>query len=153
MCLGYSPERGHLVGAQAEHGAALVLASIGYLPAHATSPEPSVFTRKHYEAYSALASPDGHWIAFLGGRGGDVELQVLDTHEDSIKRVGASLKPPPYPGATCEDGFEWGPMCIDGYTELEPELWHFEGDTLVVSYGKDSARRRATKRKTRRYKL
>jgi hypothetical protein len=156
-CLGFDQAKHrYLIGFHSEVGAWLVLSSIVYLAEDGKELAASAFSRKSFLALTTLTSPRGRYVAFVGGIHVADGLYVLDTATDAIRRLDRPPAPPPLgdDDFSCPDRFEWGSCWADGYATLETDIWHFEGDdTLVVTRGKDSARRRAKKRTVHRYKL
>src|SRR3954452_4719845 len=68
VCLAFNvAERRHVVGGVGPVGAWLPLRSVSYLGERTPQLEESKFTRDKYLAMAALASPDGHFLAFVGG--------------------------------------------------------------------------------------
>jgi hypothetical protein len=156
MCLGFDRAKGrYLVGGYQEEGTWLVLAPVTYLAEDGTKLEESEFSRKEYMAMASLTSPSGRYVAFVGGVGVIDGLYVLDTEADTIRRVGKAPAPPPLgDDFTCDETFRWGSCWVGAYAPLEPEVLRFDGDdTLVVTYGHDTHRRRAPTRTTQRIKL
>jgi hypothetical protein len=127
LCLAYSKQRGHVIGTMSELNTKLVLRTIGYLREDDDTLAPSAFTRERLHAYASIASRDGRYIAFIGGRD-ETALYVLDTRRDVIKRLGPA------------------PVVPSAYTALDAKVWHFERDTLVV-------REDGGKRSLKRYRL
>lgn len=154
-CLGYDRVKGrYLVGLYHEVGAWLVVSPIFYLAEDEPRLEPSAFSRKQYLALASVASPSGRYLAFVGGVGGVDGLYVLDSETDTVRRVGSAPAPAPVPDFACDEPFEWGTCWADGYEPLEPAVLHFDGDdTLCVSRGRDTHKRRAKKRVVQRVKL
>jgi hypothetical protein len=160
LCLGFDRGKGrYLVGGYQEQGTWLVLGPILYLAEDAKGGgkrlEESAFSRQELMAMSSLTSPSGRYVAFVGGVGVIDGLYVLDTEADTIRRVGKAPAPPPLgDDFTCDETFRWGSCWVGAYAPLEPEVLRFDGDdTLVVTYGHDTHRRRAPKRTTQRIKL
>jgi hypothetical protein len=154
-CLAVDVERGrHVVGGLGESGAWFVLRSVSYLDEGAPRLQPSRFTKAGYTALSSLASSTGRYLAFVGGVQGVDGLYVLDTRQDTIRRLAAPPAPPPVADFTSAEPFDWGPGWADGDGPLEASVLRFEGDdTLVATYGRDTHRARAKRRKVRRFKL
>ena len=154
-CLGFSETSGqHLVGRHGERGAWMVLGSIFYLPETGGPLQESAFNRERFLALASLSSPKGRYIAFVGGHDSIEGLFVLDTQTDKIRRLGKEPAPPPDRELSCEERFGWGTCWADGYVTLEKSVLRFESeDVLVVTYGKDTGRRRATERTVRRFRL
>ncbi|MES1207513.1 MAG: hypothetical protein ABUS79_16375, partial [Pseudomonadota bacterium] len=99
-------------------------------------------------------SPDGHYVAFVGGIGGVDGVYVLDTSRDTIRRLGPAPAPPPVHGFESDEPFDWGTGWADGYGAIEPSVLRFEApDVLVATYGRDTPKARAKKRTVRRFKL
>jgi len=154
-CLGFSESAGlHLLGVEGESGAWMVLGAIDYLAETGGPLKPSAFNRQDYLALASLTSPEGRYVAFVGGYHVVEGLFVLDTQIDKIRRLGKPPLPPPDPEWSCDERFEWGSCWADGYVTLEPKVLHFESEhVLVVSYGKDTGHRRARQRTVRRFRL
>jgi hypothetical protein len=157
MCLGFDRVKGrYVVGGYQEQGTWLVLGPVLYLAEGGKRLEDSDFSRKEFMAMSSLTSPSGRYVAFVGGVGVLDALYVLDTETDMIRKLGKAPAPPPLgdDDFTCDEPFGWGSCWVGAYTTLEPDVLRFEGDdTLVVTRGHDTAKRRSSKRTTQRYKL
>lgn len=156
LCLGFvatSPGR-YLVGSVGEQGTWMVLGAVSYLGEDGSPLRASAFTKLRFLALTAVSSPRGSFVAFIGGREGDVDgLYVLDTGKDEIRRLGDPPAPPPV-DFDCDDAFQWGTCWADGYTAIDPAVMRFEDEsTLVVTYGRDTHTARAQHRRVRRFKL
>lgn len=156
-CFGYNAKTHvYVIGGVFQRGAWLPLGSIEYL-AEDGSFKPSAFDRQDYIALSAVTSPAGRYIVFIGGGERSDDLYVLDTERDVIKKLGRAPSPPPNAEAsdTCwNDPFEWGSCWVDGYREMDAGIIRFTSETeLEVSYGKDGPTQRAKKRRVQRYRL
>ena len=157
FCFGYNAKtRAYIIGGISQKGAWLPLRSIQYLAEDGSS-KPSAFDRLDYIALSAVTSPAGRHIVFIGGRIGIDGLFVLDIERDTIKKLGREPLPPPssFAADSCEgQAFEWGGCGADGYVKMDEGILHFASDhELEVSYGKDKPTKRAKKRWVMRYKL
>jgi hypothetical protein len=158
FCLGYNAKiHSYVIGGIDQKGAWLPLRSIQYLTEEGGSFKPSAFDRLDYIALSAVTSPAGRFIVFVGGRIGIEGLYVLDTKRDVVRKLGPAPAPPPDAQLSdiCQnDPFEWGSCWADGYKEMDADIILFKSETeLEVSYGKDGPTQRAKKRRVRRYSL
>ena len=158
-CLGFDPGMRRYLFGMVLIGAAgrSELLTVEYLREDGTPPVLSIFqgggASSNYFAFASLVSPLGHRLAFVGGHGGGAAdgLYVLDTRTDQIQRVA---DPPDVPPAA-NPGHEPRWSCCGGaYTQLEPSIVRFEDEeTLVVTYGTDTARAGAKGRTTKRFML
>ena len=162
LCMGYAPSPAarsadapgrYLIGHVGERGARLVLGGISYLGEDGRGFEDYVFTRDGFLALTAISSPAGRFVAFVGGKSVVDGLYVLDARKDTVRRLGPPPAPPPL-DFECDDPFQWGTCWADGYTAIEPRVLHFDGETtLVATYGPDTHKARAKNRRARRFKL
>jgi hypothetical protein len=155
LCLGFAaqPPGRYLVGVIGEAGAWLALRSVLYLAEDGSPLQPSAFSDGGFLALAAVVSPHGRFVAFIGGKDQVDGLYVLDVARNQVRRLAAPPAPPPLDFA-CDDRFGWGTCWADGYTAIEPAVLRFEDDdTLVASYGRDTHKQRAPRRRTRRFKL
>jgi hypothetical protein len=164
LCMGYSASTGvpgrdapgrYLIGGVGEQGAWLVLRAISYLSEDGRSFEQSVFTKEDFLALTAVASPGGRFVAFIGGKSVADGLYVLDTQKNQIRRLGQPPAPPPMDlDFECEERFQWGTCWADGYVPIEPRVLRFDGETtLVATYGRDTHRARAKNRRVQKFAL
>lgn len=157
FCLSFNNlTKSYVIGGIFQIGAWLPLGSIQYLSEAKNSFQPSVFDRLAYLANAAVASPNGRYIAFIGGQHSTGQLYVLDTQTDTIKNLGTAPAPPPLANNSffSEEPFEWGTGWADGYLEMEKNILHFKSENILqVSYGKDTPHARAKKRQIRTFKL
>jgi hypothetical protein len=158
FCIGFNRKsKTYVVGGIFERGAWLPLGSIQYLREDGSSFKPSAFDRLGYLAMTVASSPSGRYIAFIGGQNTAGALYVLDIERDVVKELGPAPAPPPKALARdiCNgEPFEWGTCWGDGYVEMDTGIIRFKSeDVLEVSYGDDSPRARAKKRRVRRFKL
>lgn len=157
FCLGFNKMTNtYLVGGISQIGAWLPLGSIQYLSEAKNVFEPSAFDRLGYLANAAVVSPNGRYIAFIGGKQTTGKLYVLDTKTDTIKSLGVAPAPPPLDNDAffSEEAFEWGTGWADTYLEIETNILHFKSENILqVSYGKDTPKARAKKRQIRIFKL
>jgi hypothetical protein len=157
FCLAFNKAtKTYIVGGVFQIGAWLPLGSIQYLREDKNSFEPSIFDRLGYIANAAVTSPNGRYIAFIGGQQTTGQLYVLDTQTDTIKSLGVAPAPPPLANEAfvSEEPFEWGTGWADSYVEMETNILRFSSEnSLQVSYGKDTAHARATKRRIHTFKL
>ena len=158
FCFGYnSITHIYIIGGISQKGAWLPLRSIQYLAEEGGSLKPSAFDRLDYLALSAVTSPAGRYIVFIGGRISIEGLFVLDTKRDVVKKLGRAPLPPPDAPLSdmCQhEPFEWGSCWADGYREMDAGIIRFTSETdLEVSYGEDEPTARAKKRSIRRFRL
>lgn len=158
FCIGFNRNtKTYVVGGIFERGAWLPLASIKYLSEEGSSFEPSAFDRSGYVAMTAITSPGGRYIVFIGGQKITGTLHVLDTERDVVKELGPA--PPPPTDRLARDickgqPYMWGTCWGDGYVEMDTGIIRFKSeDVLEVSYGDDKPLARAKKRWIRRFKL
>jgi hypothetical protein len=150
--------RGELVEEVRQRGAWRPLVSIGWRATPGGPIAPSAFDRGGYLALARCTSPDRTSIAFVGGRGGQVDgLYLLDLVRDEVRKLGPAPAPPPDPAlrAICgEQPLEWGGCWADGLVTLEPEVLRYRSDrVLEASYAADRPAGRAWPRTTRRFEL
>jgi hypothetical protein len=158
FCVGFNRRsKTYIVGGMLERGAWLPLCSMQYLREDGSSLEPSAFDRLGYLAMTALASPGGRYIAFIGGRNTTGTLCVLDTERDLVRKLGQAPAPPhnAFESDTCSgEPFRWGTCWGDGYVEMDAGIVRFKSEhVLEVSYGDDSPHGRAKKRRVKRFTL
>jgi hypothetical protein len=120
---------------------------------------PAAIDENAWFALSAVASPDGRFIALVAGFGGRIGLSVLDTTRDCMVRIGRPPLPPPTKWARENVGkraeFTWGEAAAgtDGFAGLDPGILVWRGSVLEASYGKDSPKARARLRSKKRWNL
>ncbi len=136
-----------------EYGITITLRDLVYLNEQDSQFQDSIFSKKHYEAKSAVMSPGGRYMAFIGKNGNSTHsaLFVLDTVSDTIRRLGKAPSPPPdqYAAENSNTVYNWDNI-ETGYTSIEPAILSFTGEhTLRATYGADCVVRRAKKRLTR----
>lgn len=157
FCLAFNKgTKTYIVGGVFQIGAWLPLGAIHYLREDKNIFELSVFDRQGYIANVTVTSHNGRYIAFIGGQQTTGKLYVLDTQTDTIKSLGVAPAPPPFKedSFSSDEPFEWGTGWADGYVEMEKNILRFSSEnSLQVSYGKDTAHARATKRQIRTFKL
>ena len=158
FCFGYNvPTHFYVIGGISQKGAWLPLRSIRYLSEDGSLSRPSAFDRLGYIALSAVTSPAGRYIVFIGGRDAADGLYVLDTKRDLVRKLGPTPLPPPNTDVSeiCSDQpFEWGGCWADGYIEMDTGILRFKSETVLeVKYGKDGPSARAKKRRIRNYRL
>jgi hypothetical protein len=157
FCLGFNKTtKTYLVAGIFQVGAWLPLGSIQYLSETKNSLLASAFDRQGYIANAALMSPEGRYIAFIGGKQSTGKLYVLDTQTDTIKKLGVAPAPPPLANSAffSEEPFQWGTGWADGYVELEATVFQFKSENVLqISYGKDSHNVRAKNRKVRIFRM
>lgn len=165
ICFGFNTrKRQYVAGIRKEHGIGARLTSVWYVEEIANLTRTSAFNKSRLEAFSAVVGSDLHYIAFIALEGNDTALFVLDTENDSIRRLGKAPLPPPltpkeqeyaneHPG-TLEGPWDWMASFRDGYMDLDPGIVVFQDSHLLkVSYGDDSAAGRAPQRKVITYDL
>jgi len=153
-CLGYAAADGrYLLGGIGPSGAWRPLTSLRYLDEKTGELLPSVLDKHYFVVAVAIVSPQGRYVAFLGGHV-SVQLYLLDTRRNTLRKLADDVPlPPPDRQAreTCRGiPFAWGECWGDRYMELERDVLAFESETrLRVSYGADTPKRRAAKRRVR----
>lgn len=110
FCLGFNQvTKNYLLGGIFQIGAWLPLGSIQYLHETTHTVTASIFERQGYLANAAIVSPNGRYIAFIGGQQSTGQLYLLDTQTDTIKKLGPAPAPPPVTDSfSSEEPFEWG---------------------------------------------
>jgi hypothetical protein len=156
-CIGYSPARKVYVIRQiAERISVPSIREIAYITEPPPSMQASSFTSGKYDAATILADRDLKHLAFIGTRHlGMFSLYVLETLHDGITRLGAPPAPPPMTKSDIDAGkqcYQWS-WEGEGLLDLEPGIWRFDGQSLKVSYGKDTCRHRSKNRSVKNYKL
>jgi hypothetical protein len=164
LCLGFNAvRRNYVIGIRKEHGIGVRLTDVRYLEESEHKIRNSAFNKRHIEAFSAVPSPDLHYIAFIGMEGNDISLFVLDTEKDALKRVGKAPLPPPFtpeersyvkahPDVLQEGPWGWMGAFRDGYMQLDPGIVEFEdNDVLRVRYGADTPYERSPQRRVVRW--
>lgn len=155
-CLGVDREAGrYILGSVSQVGAWLPLVSVFYVTETHAQHADSAFVQGDFIAMATRTSPDGHYVAFIGGKGVVDGVYVLDTRRDLVRHLGKPPMPPPVDSDfVSEEPFAWGTGWADGYGEIESSVLYFKAnDRLVVTYGRDSAKRRAKKRKAVEFDL
>lgn len=115
---------------------------------------------EHWMAFAAIPGSNLKYIAFVGQE----EVTVLNAETDTLKVVGRSPSPPPVDKDLCWDSiktsgqaagrWEWGNFCADGYTEMDEGIITFPAeDVLLISYGRDTYKKRAAKRSYKKINL
>lgn len=115
---------------------------------------------EHWMAFAAITSSGLKYIAFVGQE----EVTVLNAGTDTLKVAGRSPSPPPVDKDLCWEGiktsgkaagrWEWGNFCADGYREMDEGIITFPSeDVLMISYGRDTYKKRATKRTYKKINL
>ncbi len=103
-----------------------------------------------------LAAPGGRLAVAVIGRG---ELVALDLPAGQAHTLGPAPAPPPFSAEEARfyksrKPLAWDRDPRDGTSELEPEVLRFMSPTLLaVSYGKDTALRRARQRRVQFFDL
>jgi hypothetical protein len=158
FCLGYNAAKHfYVIGGISQKGAWLPLASIRYFPENGGEILSSAFDLAGYHALSAVSSPSGRYIVFIGGRLTIDGLYVLDVERNLVRKLGSAPLPPPnsYLNDICSGKpFEWGGCWADRYLELDSGIIVFKSETeLEVKYGKDGPSARSKKRRINRFRL
>ena len=158
FCIGFNRQaKMYVVGGILERGAWLPLGSIKYLREDGSPFASSAFDRLGYLAMTAVASPGGRYIVFVGGRNTTGTLHVLDSEQDTVRELGPAPAPPPNEGSgdTCRDEpYDWGTCWADGYVEMDAGIIRFKAENVLeVSYGDDRPPARAKKRRVRTFTL
>lgn len=156
-CLGYSRARkAYVIQQIAERISVPSIRGLSYIAESKPSIQLSSFTAGKYDAATVLTDHDLAHLAFIGTRNlGMCSLYIIDTAHDRITRLGAPPAPPPMTKSDVEAGkqcYQWG-WEGEGLSDLEPGIWRFDGQSLKVSYGKDTCRHRAKKRSVTVYRL
>jgi len=164
--LAYVPSaRTFVIGGQFETGAWLPLDEIRYVDETIGAMRMSRYDGGTWIAFAAVPGPDGRFIVFVGQsrgdrafEGGRFRLQVLDTIKDALYDLGRPPAPPPVneDDASAFDphvGWDWGAP-VDGVVQMDPGIITFsDAHTIRVSYGADTIKRRAGRRRQRSWDL
>jgi hypothetical protein len=158
FCFGFNATKHfYVIGGISQKGASLPLASIRYYPENRGEMPSSAFDLAGYHALSAVSSPSGRYIVFIGGRLTIDGLYVLDVERNLARKLGSAPLPPPnsYLNEICSgEPFEWGGCWADRYLELDSGIIAFRSETeLEVKYGKDGPSARSKKRRITRFRL
>ena len=157
-CLGFNADRqAFILEGRWEAGVQVRIRSLLYWPETAVVPLSSRFDAEHDSAEQVLFNDADHalrYLVFIGQRGeGAFGLYVLNAATDRIQRLGEAPLPPPTDPDSAS-GSHTGPWSWEacdeelGGAELESEILHFtSGTTLQASYGRDSRKGRAKKRR------
>lgn len=115
---------------------------------------------EHWMAFAAIPSDNLKYIAFVGQE----EVTVLNVETDTLRVAGRSPLPPPVDMDLCWEGiktsgqaasrWQWGSFCADGYTEMDEGIITFPSeDVMLISYGRDTYKKRAVKRSYKKINL
>jgi hypothetical protein len=156
LVLGYARGRhAYILAGQNPRGASMPLDRLAYLDDKTGVRTWSRLDDTSWEALTAVASGDGRWVAFVGATAGEVDaLEVIDTGDDSVVRVGKPPTPPPQPTLCPHHGRFWWRESDEGFfTPMDAGIITFAADAMTVSYGPDGCRARAAKRRARTWHL
>lgn len=157
-CLGFNADRqAFILEGRWEAGVQVRVRSLLYWPEAAVAPLSSRFDAEHYSAEQVLFNDADHalrYLVFIGQRGeGAFGLYVLNAATDRIERLGDAPLPPPTDQGSdaAKPRASWSWESCDeelGGAELEPDILHFtNGTKLRASYGRDTRKARAKKRR------
>jgi len=164
-CLAYNRRtRRYVITSVNEHGVKQSMRGLVYIDETAATFEESVFGRRGLHAVSSVYQPASGFLALIAtvedeGEDGAFELYVLDTDTDRLKALGEPPAPPPLERALRKDRqaimMMWPWEAPEShYTPLDAAIWGFaDATTLRVSYGRDTAKARAKRRKEQRWDL
>jgi hypothetical protein len=153
-------EKKYIIGGLFQVGAWLPMCEIRYIEESTYAMKPSSLNKTDW--FSFIAEPDksGKYIAFIGKYDEKyMVLYVLNTVTDRIQITGKPPLPPPadssyYSDEMLKEQWNWGNEYSDGFTEMDKGIIVFDKyDKLKVSFGKDNALSRSSKRKNVFYKL
>jgi hypothetical protein len=166
VCLGFNRATGdYVIGkARAESGILpfAVFYTLNETKRILRPPLPDV---KNLRFYSSQCSPTGSFIALIGWEKNTdkaIKLIIFNTKKEKFRIIGEAPMPPPDNEWKCdlwkerelEDGWGWHFPFHDTYITLEPGIITFpDEDTLQVSYGEDTCRKRSDIRTAKQWKL
>jgi hypothetical protein len=158
QCLGFLEEdRSFLLIGVNARGGWVPMVSVRRLREDGSWAEATAFDRQDCLALTALLSPGGRYLIFVGGQGSVDGLYVFDLRGDTLRKLGPPPAPPPAPGLKVTCGkvpFGWGTCWADAYLAMDSGILTFPAaDLLEVSYGQDGPRGRARSRQLRRFNL
>jgi hypothetical protein len=141
-----------LLGGKFGRGAWLPLVALTYVDERTGDQRRSRFSHTDWMAMAAVPSPRGRFVALVGRIDDDqqFELQVLDTSVDLAVTAGRAPAPPP-DDFYCSEHVRlyWGDT-VDGLVTMDAGIIAFPAEgTLAVSYGADTCRKRAKRRRTK----
>jgi hypothetical protein len=151
----------YVLGGIFERGACLPLDVLVYVDEHTGKWRDSYVSDTRWMAMAAVPSPGGRFIALIADAEDSdkgFELEVLDTTTDTLIRVGKAPLPPPMQG----DYADFCPRSgragwidpTDSFVDMDPGIIKFiDEQTIAVSYGHDSCRRRARQRHLEKWNL
>ena len=165
--LTYVPStRTFVIGGEFETaGSWLPLDQIRYVDEATGAMRRSRYDGETWIAFAAVPGLDGRFIALVGEsrpdgafQDGRFRLQVLDTTKDALYDLGRPPAPPPLSEDDASDSdhdgrWDWGTP-VGGLVEMDPGIITFsDAHTLRVSYGADTIKRRAGRRRQRSWDL
>ena len=165
--LTYVPStRTFVIGGEFETaGSWLPLNEIRYVDEATGAMRRSRYDGRTWIAFAAVPGPDGRFIVLVGEsrpdgsfQDGRFRLQVLDTTKDALYDLGRPPAPPPLSEDDAsefdrDEGWDWGTP-VGGLVEMDPGIITFsDAHTLGVSYGADTYKRRARRRRQRSWDL
>ncbi|MBI3813325.1 MAG: hypothetical protein HY279_02515 [Nitrospinae bacterium] len=158
--MGYAPEKKrYVLAGEFQTGAWSTLKELAYIDEEFVL-KYSKAVPEHWMAFAAIPSSNLKYIAFVGQE----DVTVLNVETDTLRVAGRSPAPPPVDKNLCWDGikisgqaavrWEWGNFCADGYTEMDKGIITFPSeDVLLISYGRDTYKKRAAKRTYKKINL
>ena len=165
-CLAYSEStHKYVLGAIGQIGAWLPLREIWYLDEITGALDQSKAlpawseNRGSWCAFAAVANQDGRFVVFVSDYDSERALDVLDTKEDRLIRIGEPPLPLPSSWArenvTRRIDFAWGmaEAASDRFIRIDPGILVWHGHVLEASYGKDRPSKRAKPRTTKRWDM
>jgi hypothetical protein len=164
--LAYVPStRTFVIGGQFQTGSSLPLDEVRYVDETTGAMRMSRYDGGTWISFAAVPGPDGRFIVFVGEsranrafEAGRFHLQVLDTTKDALYDLGRPPAPPPLSEDDASeydpaDGWDWGTP-VDGVVQMDPGIITFsDAHTIRVSYGADTIKRRAGRRRQRSWDL
>lgn len=158
--LGYMPEKKrYVLAGEFQTGAWSLLRKLAYIDEEFVLKYSRAFP-EHWMAFAAIPGSNLKYIAFVGQE----EVTALNVETDTLRVAGRSPLPPPVDKDLCWDGiktsgqatsrWQWGNFCADGYTEMDEGIITFPSeDVMLISYGRDTYKKRAAKRSYKKINL
>lgn len=160
-CVAYDPRtRKYLIGSKNEHGVKVTLRGLAYLDEQKATFQDTAFGKAGFEAVSAKLSPDNRFLVFIAApEGEEAWLYSFDLDDDRVRKIAPAPAPPPLPKDQWKDRdarhWLWAWDAPERwYVDLEPEILQFSAPhTVQISYGADTLKGRAARRKVKSFEL